>query len=155
MLFVLCQCAIGSILSQELNIEVYGKDTFPMAIIYHGMPVSVFTDSQTTQIASLVEMNNYLQSEVINYQEEGVIYKQIIAQKDTQINTIQSQLQITSRELVLEKRNEVDLQNNISDYAKKCRDIQMKGRLKTALGTVGGFLFGGGVGLIAGLVIKH
>lgn len=150
----ICLCVVRSASSQEVSVEIVGADTFPLVSVYHGIPVVLFTDSQMTTIAELVEMNNFLVSEVVVYQQQATQYGNIIEQKDFQIDTMQAKIKVALKVLALERQNEVDLKNNLSDAAKKYRTLEVQGRMKLTIGVIGGFIVGTGFGVVTGILIK-
>ncbi len=146
---------ISSVSSQVVSVETVGQDTFPLVTVYHGVTVSVFTDSQTTTLAQAVENVNFLAGQVADYQQKELQYKSVITQKDNQIGNILVKLSDAQAAEALEKKNEVDLKKNLDDYAKKYKLLRAKGRMQIALGSIGGLLIGGGIGGLVVAVIKR
>jgi hypothetical protein len=141
-----------SVLSQEVSVEVVGTDTFPSAIVYHGVPVAAFTDKQMTTIAETFESNITFAAENIVLQQKTEELQNVIKEKDKQITDISFQLGESKKSVLLLKKNEVDYKGVIQDDGLKYKAQKRKGRLRTALCTTAGILFGGGLGFIAGTV---
>ena len=139
--------------SQDVPIEVIGKDTFPMVIIYHGIPLAAFTDNQMTTVAQVFESNFFYASEVQVYKETETELNSIIKQKDLQIDTIQSQLKLCKTAENLLKKNEAEYVANSKDQDKKYAALKQKSNLRVAGGTIGSFLGGAAFGVLLGLFL--
>ena len=140
--------------SQAVNVEIVGRDTFPLATIYHGTPVSVYTDNQTTTLAQWSNDIKTLKASVYTYKQKEVQYKNIIAQQRVENDTMQSRMNDAIAAESLAKQNEEDLKKNLKDAASKYSALQTKSNLRIGLSVMGSFFIGSGVGSLVGFFAK-
>ena len=140
--------------SQAVQIEVVGKDTFPLATVYHNTPVSVYTDNQTTTLAQWASDIKSLNKEVYIYKQKEIQYENAITQQQHEINTIQSKLDDALAAEALEKQNEDALKKNLKDAASKYQALQTKSNLRISTSVVGAFLIGSGTGYLVGFLAR-
>ena len=140
--------------SQAVRVEIIGTDTFPLATVYHGTPVSVYTDNQTTTLAQWSNDIKGLRAENHTYRQKEVQYKNIIAEQKSMIDTIQSKLNDAEAAGALRKQNEDDLKKNLKDAASKYNALQTKSNLRIGLSVMGSFFIGSGVGSLIGFLFR-
>lgn len=154
MLSAIFLCLTKLSLSQGVTVEVIGRDTFPLASIYNGTPVSIFTDSQTTTLAQLVSDNQSMRSDIQAYKQKEVQYESVAAEMQIQINTLQLKLNDAMSAGGLATQNEDDLKQNLKDAAAKYKALKIKSGLRIGLGTASSFLVGTGIGALIGFLKK-
>jgi hypothetical protein len=147
--FLALTCLVKLSLSQVVGTEIVGRDTFPLATVYNGVPVSVFTDSQTTTLAMLVVNNNFNAKEIERYKQKESEYKTIISMQSLQKDTMRTQIDDALQALALSKANNDDLKLNLIASEKKYSSQKIKNGLRLGLGIVGSFLLGLGSGATA------
>ena len=149
MLLSVAVFAAKSSLSQ-VSIEVIGRDTFPTETTYHGVPVSVWTNSQTGQIAHAFERVKFLDQSFNAVQATNTQLGKIIEQKNIDLAAKKYIIDSVSMQLSESSKNERDLKTALAAAKDKAFAIKSKYVLKMATsipiaflaGSVAGTLFG-------------
>lgn len=142
MLLVILVCWIKYGSSQAVNVEIFGKDTFPMAIVYHGVPVSIFTDNQTTTIAQIFDNAKFLRQQLNDINEVAQQYVNIINQDSVDRIALQQKLDSVKLQFKLSEENQANLQTSIKAAAEKAKAEKGKFVIRMSTSIVASFIVG-------------
>lgn len=136
-------------LSQAVNVEVLGRDTFPTATVYHGVPVSVFTDSQTDTIAHAIANSSYYRQQAAASDSIVTQLNNVVAQKDVDNLALRQKFDSVSLQYNLERQNRADLETGLHASQDETKAVKKSFRLKMAWAIpTTGFVFSGATALI-------
>ena len=137
--------------SSQVSIEVIGSDTFPTVTTYHGVSVSVWTDSQTGQIAHAFERADFLDHSFNAVQATNTQLGNIIEQKNIDLAAKQNIIDSVSMQLSESSKNERDLKTALNAAKDKAAAIKSKFVLKMATSIPISFLAGSLAGTLVGI----